>query len=69
MKVYSISESITGEKCRPQKGKEDHTRVLSVRETISIGRDHSIDFVLNHPMVSRNHARIEHEAGQYILYD
>ncbi len=69
IKVYRIPESIPGKKAHPQRGTEDHTRVLSARETISIGRDPSNDFVLNHPMVSRKHARIEQEAGKYILYD
>lgn len=37
--------------------------------TITIGRDQENDIVLNHPLVSRKHARIAQENGEYIIYD
>lgn len=46
------------------------TRALDLgTATINIGRDPSNDVVLNHPMVSRFHARIISQKGQHTLYD
>ena len=46
------------------------TRALKVTQgTINIGRDTSNDFVLDHPMVSRHHARIVSQGGKYTIYD
>ncbi|MGE5392068.1 MAG: FHA domain-containing protein [Deltaproteobacteria bacterium] len=47
-----------------------YTRSLALdTETIQIGRDPSNDLVLDHPMVSRFHARIISQHGQHIIYD
>lgn len=47
-----------------------YTRALQVdSKLISIGRDPSNDFVLDHPTVSRHHARIVSKEGKHIIYD
>lgn len=47
-----------------------YTRALEAgEETINIGRDPSNTIVLNHPMVSRFHARIVLQADKRLLYD
>ena len=38
-------------------------------DNITIGRDPSNTIVLNHPLVSRKHARIAREDGGYVIYD
>ena len=35
----------------------------------TIGRDRMNDCVIDHPMVSRKHAKIIHENGIYVIYD
>ena len=35
----------------------------------TIGRDRLNDCVIDHPMVSRKHAKILHENGVYVIYD
>ncbi len=46
------------------------TRALPVRQAeINIGRDSSNDIVLDHPAVSRHHARLVFKEGKYVIYD
>ncbi len=47
--------------------KERETRVFSCR--MWIGRDHTCDLVLDHPMVSKEHAEIDLTAGTCVLRD
>jgi ABC-type multidrug transport system ATPase subunit len=47
-----------------------YTRSLYLSQgTITIGRDPTNDFVLDHPMVSRFHARIVSLENKYLIYD
>ena len=39
------------------------------RDSYSIGRSHENDLVFDHPKVSRNHARLYRDKGQYIIED
>ena len=41
----------------------------SSSDTISLGRDTGNDIVIDHPSVSRNHARIHRENGRYFVED
>lgn len=50
---------------RPQRGKP----VQLTRAVIHIGRHQSNDFVVNDKRVSRYHAEIRYEHGQFMLYD
>ncbi len=50
---------------RPQRGKP----VQLTRPVIHIGRHQSNDFVVNDKRVSRYHAEIRYERGQFMLYD
>lgn len=46
------------------------TRALQVsKKTISIGRDPSNDLALDHPMVSRRHAKIVLQGEKHLIYD
>ncbi|HEX8325573.1 MAG TPA: FHA domain-containing protein [Tepidisphaeraceae bacterium] len=44
-------------------------RTFDLDGSNTIGRDGSNDIVVKHPTVSRNHARIDNEGGQYYLTD
>jgi ABC transport system ATP-binding/permease protein len=46
-----------------------HGLQLRGRETLSIGREATNDLVIDHPAVSRFHAQIKLQQGQYTLYD
>lgn len=50
---------------------DGHTRSLRLSQQgiITIGRDPSNNFVLNHPLVSRYHARIVSQNGRHTVYD
>ncbi len=49
---------------------ESGTRMVQMNQkSIYIGRDPGNDMVLNHPMVSRRHARIDYQNGQYHISD
>jgi hypothetical protein len=50
---------------RPQRGKP----VQLTKPVIHIGRRESNDFVVNDKRVSREHAEIRYEHGQFMLYD
>lgn len=53
-----------------QADNEPGSRSFAVpQKSLSIGRDPGNDVVLNHPMVSRFHARIEHQKGAYFISD
>lgn len=43
--------------------------VAIAQQAITIGREATNDIVLNHPMVSRTHARILFENGNHVLHD
>ncbi len=43
--------------------------VAIAQQAITIGREATSDIVLNHPMVSRKHAKIVFENGKHVLYD
>ena len=44
-------------------------RITDVRSDLSIGRTEGNDLVLNHPSVSRKHARIEARDGRWWIVD
>ncbi|HET8776015.1 MAG TPA: adenylate/guanylate cyclase domain-containing protein [Thermoanaerobaculia bacterium] len=44
-------------------------RITDVRSELSIGRTEGNDLVLNHPSVSRKHARVESRAGHWWIVD
>ena len=48
----------------------NYTRILSIQDhVINIGRDPSNDLILNHPMVSRNHAHIIFKDSKRLIFD
>lgn len=51
-------------------GDESYSRMVPIGKTsIYIGRDPGNDVILNHPMVSRRHARIDYQNGRYYISD
>lgn len=48
------------------------TQVLRLRtnqRTVTIGRDPTVDLCLDHPMISRHHARVIRQDGEHVLED
>jgi pSer/pThr/pTyr-binding forkhead associated (FHA) protein len=45
------------------------TEVSWMREVITIGRDSTNDIVIDHPLASRRHARLERDSGAYYVRD
>ncbi len=42
---------------------------FKLKELTNVGRDAANDVVLNSPAVSKEHAKVKYEDGQYVLYD
>jgi pSer/pThr/pTyr-binding forkhead associated (FHA) protein len=45
------------------------TQIEWSKPVLSIGRDHANDIVIDHPLASRRHARLEHDENGYLVRD